>query len=782
MLKTSAPGKTWWIAAVGFLLLFVSLYLKFQPLALHPVRSGLDPSWQAALAYGVEHHLLFGTDLVFTGGPLSSLYTQQFEPITAFAVAIISLGIVAFVALALGLLFSASGNVLSMISGWVLVSICMISKDTLLLLVPLLGALYGFENDSKRGLPVTIAGAYLSGILALAKFSTFPVSILAMLLLDVVAVRRRRVPLHFLVMVAGLYTGLFISGQPLAQLPAFLVASLQVSGGYSSAMSLSVFVADLAIWLAIAAVFIVVLLRDAASRAGSIPYDILIARPLVIAGFLFIAFKAGLVRHDLHTLISWSALAMVITAVGFSASYVGTRWKKLLIPMACVCIMPSYAALYVAYKMLPSENIRTLPQQISEGLVRGREFLFQPTVWLDKLKGENAASLAAIRQKTPLPALNGSVDIIQSEQSDVIGNGLDYRPRPTVQEYTSYTPELIERVRAFYDGPEAPEYLIMAPGSIDGRHPASAEGALWPLFFARYEPFIETDRQIILRKRPTAVSGVKKQDIEVQTELGQDVQLPKTDNPIMIAVDMRPTLLGRLAELIYRPPMSEISVNYSDGSTGVYRLIPGMAGDGFLVSPLVVDPVAYLKVSSGHSDYPDLRHAQSVKIKSGVRHGLFYQSAITVTFTELDKDVLRKASGGPIIENALLRDEKILPLLRANALNGATVSRVPEGLLAHAPAVLRLPVTPSSKLSLSFGIRPGGWQDGGHTDGVCFFARNGKQALAQRCLDPAAVEADRGEQTESFAVPADVHEITLETECKAGCAWDWSYWSSVAEE
>ncbi|MBP2447286.1 hypothetical protein [Rhizobium leguminosarum] len=736
MLKTSEPRKTWWMAAVGFLLLFVSLYLKFQPLALHPVRSGLDPSWQAALAYGVEHHLLFGTDLVFTGGPLSSIYTKQFEPTTAFAVAIISLGIVAFLALSLGSLFSRSGNVLSLMSGWVLLSVCMISKDTLLLLVPLLGALYGFENDSKRGLPVTISCGYLSGILALAKFSTFPASILAMLLLDIVAVRRRRVPLHFLAMAAGLYTGLLISGQPLAQLPAFLIASVQVSGGYSSAMSLSAYVADLVIWLAMAVVFIVILLRDAVSRAGSMPYDILIARPLVIAGFLFVAFKAGLVRHDLHTLISWSALAMAITAVGFSSAYAGTRWKKPLILMACVCIVPSYAAVYVAYKALPFANVPSLPQQISEGLARGREFLFQPTVWLDKLKGENAASLAAIRKKTPLPALNGSVDIIQSEQSDVIGNGLDYRPRPTVQEYTSYTPELIERDRAFYEGPEAPEYLIMAPGSIDGRHPASAEGALWPLFFAKYEPFIETDRQIILRKRPTAVSGVKKQDIAVPMELGQDVPLPKTDNPVMIAVDMRPTLLGRLADLIYRPPMSQISVNYSDGSTGVYRLIPGMAGKGFLVSPLVVDPVAYLKVSSGHSDYPDLKHAQSVKIKTGIGNGLFYQSAITVTFTELDKDVLREASGGPIVENALQRDKKILPLLRMNALNGTTVSRVPEGLQAHAPTVLRLPVTPSSKISLSFGIRPGGWQDGGHTDGVCFFEMESRPSCKDVSIQP----------------------------------------------
>jgi len=41
----------------------------------------------------------------------------------------------------------------------------------------------------------------------------------------------------------------------------------------------------------------------------------------------------------------------------------------------------------------------------------------------------------------------------------------------------------------------------MAPGSIDGRHPATAEGAIWPDLLARYAPEDIIDGAALLKKR-----------------------------------------------------------------------------------------------------------------------------------------------------------------------------------------------------------------------------------------------------------------------------------------
>lgn len=44
-----------------------------------PIRSGLDLSWVAALGEAAARGETFGRDLIFTGGPLSALYTRYFD-------------------------------------------------------------------------------------------------------------------------------------------------------------------------------------------------------------------------------------------------------------------------------------------------------------------------------------------------------------------------------------------------------------------------------------------------------------------------------------------------------------------------------------------------------------------------------------------------------------------------------------------------------------------------------------------------------------------------------
>src|SRR5690606_11326253 len=133
----------------------------------------------------------------------------------------------------------------------------------------------------------------------------------------------------------------------------------------------------------------------------------------------------------------------------------------------------------------------------------------RPAEWQRQLDERNAASLAEIRSKLTLPQLNGTVDIIQSEQSDLIANNLQFTPRPTIQEYTAYSSKLIARNRAFVEGSHPPDYLIMAPGSIDGRHPASAEGSLWPLFFATYQAEMDLVHSLVLRRRAVPIDNIE---------------------------------------------------------------------------------------------------------------------------------------------------------------------------------------------------------------------------------------------------------------------------------
>ena len=139
---------------------------------------------------------------------------------------------------------------------------------------------------------------------------------------------------------------------------------------------------------------------------------------------------------------------------------------------------------------------------------RAAELLLDPPGWMAHQREEKAQSFRAVRSRRPLPALDGSGDVIPSVQSELIASGLEYRPRPTIQEYTTYSASLIDRNRRFFSGPRAPKYLLFAPGSIDGRHPASAEGPLWPLFLSLYEPVDRVRGMLLLRRRESSRSRV----------------------------------------------------------------------------------------------------------------------------------------------------------------------------------------------------------------------------------------------------------------------------------
>lgn len=761
------------------LLLF---YAKFQPLSFHPTNAGLDPSWQASLAFSLENGRRFGTDVVFTGGPLSSIYTRQYVGGYTYPVALFSILIALYLAASTARILSLSGSVFAALSSITLIYVCYTYPDTLLLIVPMLTAIAFLENQGKSVTAHATVGSFICGILVLAKFSIFPLSVVTVLVLDVLTVRRRAIPVQTLALAVGIWIGLIASGQSISELPAFLLSSFDVSSGYSAAMSLPAHVMEVTAWLVLAALFIIFLVWQLYVGRRSKEFTTGIAKIFIILAFLFIAWKAGFVRHDLHSLIAWGSLSMAIIFTGiagancFSASW----WCALA--LAIISIIPSYQLLYHTTGRLPFvtglETTRIIMREIGNSV----SLIAHPAEWQAKLEERNRASLAEIQTKLSLPALNGTVDIIQSEQSDLLANSLQYTPRPTIQEYTTYSPKLINRNRAFFEGSRAPGYLIMAPGSIDGRHPASAEGALWPLFFASYATEMDLGRNLVLKKRASPLQNLLTVWNEVDANIGEQIPVPDHDGPIMLSVRMHPTIFGRLLDIIYRPPLTELLVTYVDGKESRYRLIPAMATEGFIVSPLISTTSDYAMASTGFSREAGLRYAKSIRVNVNSPLWLGYHQKIEVGFAPLNNDALKQADPGPIVSRKLKAIENLKLLVANNPLNGVTLAAVPEGLLAHAPMTLKIPVVSGSKLDLAFGMRKGTWQDGGETDGVCFVAAAESSVLMRQCLDPVKKAADREQQTSVILIPPDVKEIELRTECGKNCAWDWSYWSSAVVE
>lgn len=631
-----------WLAGALLMLPLVAAHLG--PLRASVTSEGLDPSWMAALADAAARGAAFGRDIVFTGGPLSALYTGFFEPAMAWPIA--GFGLVGTVALTVvaGYLIAQRGwpAALALV---VVLGTGVLLRDTMALLPALLLVLL-LTGDPRPGPMVRLAALAAGAVFALAKFSTVPLLILACLLADLLALSRRQWPWHSLASVALIALAFSLAGQNPLALGDWVRGSLETSAGYSAAMSLPGRPLELAAWTALTGILGATVLRLALSdwRRGERCVFAIAAEVTILAGFLFLALKTGFVRHDLHSLIGWGCLSIAAALIGTSpAARRDPPTATIALAIAVLALLPGPAlvqrTLIPDYSAQPLATARAA-QEAGEVLLR---FLRYPTGWKREAEVRLAAARASLRSSHPLPAIDGTIDMVPSNQALLIAHGLAYRPRPTVQEYTSYAPWLIARNRAHFEGPHAPVNLLMQPGSIDSRHPASAEGALWPLILSRYEPVERIRDMILLRRRDTAVPVPSGPPIMIEAKFDEDVPLPVGQAAVLMAAVIKPTPAGRLMDFLFRPPIVTLSTIDADGRRSLWRAVPGMMSEGMVISPTVTTADDFRDLALGRMDRTDWSRPVAIRLSSGILGGIAYGRSVTVTFAPLDTNRLATA-------------------------------------------------------------------------------------------------------------------------------------------
>jgi hypothetical protein len=356
-----------------------------------------------------------------------------------------------------------------------------------------------------------------------------------------------------------------------------------------------------------------------------------------------LTFKSGFVRQDLHVLITWQMM-------GFAATLYALARPWPLYNIATVGILAlgiALLGLVAPLRLQMSEPGNTLanlgrfyytklveaPRREASGLVR---FVSDPGRWLAAADADKAKAWARIRAEHPLPQLAGTVDIIPSQQTVVIANGLDYRPRPSFQEYFTYTPRLVAANRDFFAGPLAPDWLLFAPGSIDGRYPSSAEGALWPDFLRRYRPEELNGDFLLLQRRERPLPDLFGRAQRVRAQVSHDIEVPDR-GPVFAKIAIRKNWAGHLLGFLFRPGTVAIVVK-AGGAEYSYRLIPEMARSGFLLSPFIDNNQNYLALAYGSHELLAARHVENFRIEFGRLARFAYDSALDIEFIPLRID------------------------------------------------------------------------------------------------------------------------------------------------
>lgn len=552
----------------------------------------LDVSWVYGLNLAAAQGWRFGTDILFTYGPLAYLYYPL--DLNAHVVASLVFWLTLNAALATLVVYVLTRG----LSTTLRVAFCAavflgvaINTELELVFVVLLALSMSFEHRKAAALGATAAA--VASLALLIKF-TIGVMVLSSLLIwawlqwrenRLSIVRIATVVAVFPAATFGIY--LVVGGQPGDFIP-FLRGSLEFANGYSAAMMSGGWVAGLVVGLlAIVALFTVALRADspAVRRAAW----------LSLAP-LFLTFKQGFVRADIHHVIVFLAFGFYVAAVligsVLDADAPGAADRKTAL-LALTLAAVIFAAIAISFGARPSELLRG-----DAGLV-----LTQPADLLRNppFRGFRASARAHLAQTASyfaLPAeirgeVSGqTVDILPWDAGYAAANSFEWRPRPVFQSYAVYTMYLDEINMRHYQRANAPRFVVFEPKSLDGYHPFFYEPGTWREIMCRYA----LQRRlggIFLLEHASQASCETTPISAFSSALGMEILLPAEQRGIFAAFEVRPSLLGRAAAVMFRTPPIGLDMRYADGSRFRFRFNAATAGRGLALGylPLTSDDV-----------------------------------------------------------------------------------------------------------------------------------------------------------------------------------------------
>ena len=313
--------------------------------------------------------------------------------------------------------------------------------------------------------------------------------------------------------------------------------------------------------------------------------------------------------------------------------------KKTAAALLLVAASTGFAAAVFHY-WLPYNG---LPVQIARTLKANNLLAPLASVPADYLRSQYTEFLTRVKNNSPLPAIADTTDTYSYDQTILFSQGFKYQPRPIIQSYSVFTPQLAEINAAWLRSNNAATHVMFRIQPLDNRFPALEDGRSWPELLTRYEiqpTSAEAGTYLLLTRsatpRPYHFTPLKR----LVAGFGENIGLPAATNGLLwVEIEIKKTFAGKLAEILYKTPVLHLAVTLRNHEERRFRLVPGMARAGFLLSPLVADNRAFaaLFTAAGHESLADLQ-VESLTITAETKTGLtkFYQPFMPVRFYRLE--------------------------------------------------------------------------------------------------------------------------------------------------
>jgi len=659
LLKKVSPFLSQLFVAVTVVVIFVPLNPKM------PSR-GLDASWEFAMNEAVARHMSFGREIVFTYGPYASIGTRRYHPATDRRMMLGSLCVAGsflagllylsgekkpYLKFLLLLFLATFGNPeLILLAYSFLLAVCVLTwlnrdhAETASLHWPQLLAIVVMW--STLGLLPLVKGSLLLPFIAIAAIPS------ALLLYHA----RVRLAILLLFLPVAASTSLWlIAGQPISNLPAFLRGTMLLTSGYTEAMSTSwlILPSKIGVILVLAFCSVSVLLFISILRAPQMSHLSRWILALLCAVFLLVVFKHGFVKADAlpGAFFSLTALIIIVGFLNIDRYYVSSLSIAMVLTVGISAMQDHVLASEVhqifgagvtwggvarqdifefcldrapgAYARTTYENTWDTYADAWDGF---RSRLSSGNVLKDRFE----AATATIKRSYAMPQFKGSADIYTFDQAILLTSNNAWDPRPVLQSYSAYTPELARMDEQHLRGLNAPDWVLFQLQSIDGRLPSLDDGASWPALLDNYSEVAFDGQFVLMRRRPVIKPQSEFRVIYKQVcKTGEKVTLPQTDGALFAEVTLKPTLAGQVSTALFNPPQLHAVIELSNGKTGKYRVVSSMMKTGFLLSPFVETTEEFASLAKESKDSHD--NVESISISPSYGGSLFWSDTYELT-------------------------------------------------------------------------------------------------------------------------------------------------------
>jgi hypothetical protein len=589
--QASAPRLQWpnWseiVHFVGTVIIWVTVVTWLFPRLFYVgISSGLDPSWKLSLHMAYSQGLIWGRDFVFTYGPLGFLSSRLALP--EFRIWYV----------AIDLFFFANIVYLGWIAVWRLTrwserlgalavvycagsSINLVDLAIVLFIIQLMHLFLHQSSRRSWHLAPAIICAVLTFFIKLnTGLITVPLLILYCLWQSFYRDSRIAALSAMLLTVGVILCASLVL--PVSLIP-YVKYSMAIASGYNDSMT--IFIEGRSQFMTMALVLLGLVALCALSQTFIILRSLTTIFQIGSVGLLlFLLFKQGFVRADGHDAAFFNYVPVVLSIL-----YVAVQLPLRSALSVAVTVSLAFGFAYQRDSFLVSnvtDDLRGVSQYFEQASASDEEWLKQAASGPDDhLPPEWHARIG-----------KSTVDVIPWDISTVFFNRFNYNPRPVMQSYSAYQPELDQLNADKYASATKPDFVLFRLICIDGRYCFGDEGKTQRSLYLHYRPVTAYGHFLLLKKRKNSYIG---QSTEVQSGVAQiDEWIPvpeSTDGFTYFNATLSYSSFGKLRSVLYRPDGLRYEVRFQTQGERAFRTYRGALAAGVLASHFVdnLDDVA----------------------------------------------------------------------------------------------------------------------------------------------------------------------------------------------